>query len=756
MRVPKTILVALIAVLVWGCSKDPEVAKREYLESAQRYVKEGKLQEAAVEYRNAIQQDPRFGQARFELAGVLLKTGDSAGAYREYVRAADLLPEDLEAQAAASEIILAAGQFEDAGARAERALALDPRSVRAMLIKANALAGMRKFDEAVVEVESAIALDPSNSASFNNLGALQLVRGNRAEAEQAYKRAVEVAPDRMEARVALAGFYTNAGQPLRAEAVLSEAMQVDPKSVPVNRALAALYQSTQRPDKAEAPLKLVVDETRDLGAMIVLADYYRSTRRVDDALKVLADAATLSDEAFSAATARKASMLRENGKKAEASAAIEAVLVKRPADVLALSIKSQFLADDGKLDDALKSARAATEASPNSFEGYLALGHVQQLRRALPEATAAYAEVLKLQPNHPVASLELARLSVVAGQSTDGARYARQALAAQPGNADAQLLLARAQINTGELAAAEPTLRALAEKYPQVGAVHAQLGILALVRKDRAAARAAFERALALDASLTEPLEGLIALDIDAGNVAGGRARADAALVKNRGASRFLWVAAQTYERTGDAARAEALLKQIIEVSPSSLQAYAQLASIYASQKRLDAAVGEFEKIIARSPKAVGALTLTGILFETQQKTSEARKRYEQALAADPNAAVAANNLAMIYAANKENLDQALQLAQTAMAALPDSPEVSDTLGWVYYLKGLHSQAISALKNAVDRSPSRGEFKYHLGLAYSKNGDSWLARRELEAALALDGNSPLAAEARMVIAGITR
>jgi hypothetical protein len=53
-----------------GCSKDPEVAKREYLESGDRYVAEKKFSEAAIEYRNAIQQDARFGEARFKLADV--------------------------------------------------------------------------------------------------------------------------------------------------------------------------------------------------------------------------------------------------------------------------------------------------------------------------------------------------------------------------------------------------------------------------------------------------------------------------------------------------------------------------------------------------------------------------------------------------------------------------------------------------------------------------------------------------------------
>ena len=46
-----------------------------------------------MQYRNALQQDPRFGEARLKLADAYVQAGDPQSAYREYVRAADLLPE---------------------------------------------------------------------------------------------------------------------------------------------------------------------------------------------------------------------------------------------------------------------------------------------------------------------------------------------------------------------------------------------------------------------------------------------------------------------------------------------------------------------------------------------------------------------------------------------------------------------------------------------------------------------------------------
>src|SRR5690606_23821655 len=113
-RAPALTAAILAATLLGACSTDPEYAKREYLESGNRYAAEGKYREAVVQYRNAIQQDPRFGEARYKLADAYAQLGDLQGAYREYVRAADLMPDNVEAQVKAASFLLLTRQFEDA------------------------------------------------------------------------------------------------------------------------------------------------------------------------------------------------------------------------------------------------------------------------------------------------------------------------------------------------------------------------------------------------------------------------------------------------------------------------------------------------------------------------------------------------------------------------------------------------------------------------------------------------------------------
>jgi Flp pilus assembly protein TadD len=66
-----------------------------------------------------------------------------------------------------------------------------------------------------------------------------------------------------------------------------------------------------------------------------------------------------------------------------------------------------------------------------------------------------------------------------------------------------------------------------------------------------------------------------------------------------------------------------------------------------------------------------------------------------------------------------------------------NSPEVDDTLGSVYYKRGLAGLAVAALESAVKGDPKSAQYYFHLGIAHSKNGSRQKAREVLDAALKL-------------------
>ena len=102
------------------------------------------------------------------------------------------------------------------------------------------------------------------------------------------------------------------------------------------------------------------------------------------------------------------------------------------------------------------------------------------------------------------------------------------------------------------------------------------------------------------------------------------------------------------------------------------------------------------------------------------------------------------------------NLDAALAHGQTAVTAMPESAEAHDTLGWIYYKKGMSDQSIRSLETAVEKDPKNPVFHYHLGMARLKAGDRIQARKALEDALRLQPNFPDAANARAALARTVR
>ena len=220
----------------------------------------------------------------------------------------------------------------------------------------------------------------------------------------------------------------------------------------------------------------------------------------------------------------------------------------------------------------------------------------------------------------------------------------------------------------------------------------------------------------------------------------------------------------QIYGLDMNAQGAEAEFRRSLEIDGNYLAAYSALAALFVNTNQQQRAVEEYRKIVERRPDNAAIYTLIGMLEMNQQNIDAAIDDYRKALAQDGNAVFAANNLAWLYAIyGKGNIDEAVRLAQSAVQSNPEVPSFADTLGWVYYKKGLYAAAAEQLKKAVavDETAARKNnitpspvFHYHLGAALAAKGDKAGARREIESALRLSEkvSFPEADEARKTLA----
>jgi tetratricopeptide (TPR) repeat protein len=127
--------------LVAGCTRNPEARKKKYADRASSYFQQGKYREAAIEYQNAIQIDPQFAEARYQLSQCFLKQGDWVRGYQELMRTIEIEPENRKAQLDLAGILLAAGKFPEAREHAKLVLQRDPQNAQAQIIVADADAG---------------------------------------------------------------------------------------------------------------------------------------------------------------------------------------------------------------------------------------------------------------------------------------------------------------------------------------------------------------------------------------------------------------------------------------------------------------------------------------------------------------------------------------------------------------------------------------------------------------------------------------
>jgi tetratricopeptide (TPR) repeat protein len=749
------VLIAILALASASCKRDPQKLKLEYVASGDRNMTERKYSEAVIQYRNAVTQDGHFGEARYKLANAYLLAGDMRNALGEFVRAADLMPGNVEAQIQAGKLLLFAGSYPEAKARALMALEKDSKNVDALSLMGNALAGMKDLDGAITQIEQAIDTDPQRTLTYANLGALEQARGNAPAALAAFKRAAEIAPKSAATHLSLANYYWASNQSADAEREFKIALELAPQSTSANQALALFYFKANRPAEGEEYLKAYAKLSTEVGPKLVLADYYIEAKRPQEAVGLLEGLQTTKD-GFIPAKLRLAAIDFAANRRPQAYKGLDEVFAREPKNEEALIEKVRFLMAENKATDALPLTNTVVTGNPKSVAGQYVRGTVLAATGAPDEAIKAFQQVLQLRPSAVPAQVQLGSLFLARGDATAALQFLDQAVKSQPASGVIHFLIAESLVRLGKVARAETEVMMVAKANPASADVHRLVGDLYYLKRDMPRAREAYARALQTPPGPIAALAGLTKVDLAENKRDAARARIESRLATTPDDVELLRLSGATFVGMNDATRAESVYRHLLQVDSSSLDAYRGLGNLYLSQNRLDEAKKEFEDVARKQPKtAAGASTMVGTILTLQGKPVEARKQFEQALAIDPQAAVAANNLAWNYAEGEDaNLDVALQLAQTAKARLPLAWEVDDTLGWIYYKKGLATLAITALRQGTGRNPTNPTLHYHLGLAYLKNGEKGEAAKSLQRALKLNPQFEAAEDAKRQLASI--
>src|SRR5207248_3973580 len=175
--------------------------------------------------------------------------------------------------------------------------------------------------------------------------------------------------------------------------------------------------------------------------------------------------------------------------------------------------------------------------------------------------------------------------------------------------------------------------------------------------------------------------------------------------------------------------------KAILTTKSDSADVWLRLGAVQRQLGQFDAALASFEQAGNANPRDAAAALNQALLLEALGKKKEAGAAYNKVLGIDPENPLALNNLAYLNAENGTNLDQAMTFAQRAKKRVPNSPDISDTLGYVYYQKNLNAEALQIFRQVVQENPQNSTFRFHLAMALEKQGNKQAARDEAQKAL---------------------
>ncbi|HYE14076.1 MAG TPA: tetratricopeptide repeat protein [Pyrinomonadaceae bacterium] len=768
-------LLALCAALAAGCS-NPEKAKAEHVARGEALLKERRWQEATIEFRNAIQIDDSLAQAHWGLARAYEELGRAPEAFEEWQKTARLDPNNVPVRIKLAKGYIAAyGQQknQDFLAEAERyigeVLAREANNPDGYILQANVLFYRGDPKQAEEKINHAISLDPQRIESHMGLAQFYLMTNRTADAEAVFKKAISINDRSSLAHGQYAIFLVQTGRSAQAEAEFRRAVEVDPENRDARKVLASFYLVNNRMQEAEAAYKewAQLDWDKPEGRAR-LADYYATVGRYDEAAALYREIVGSAPD-FARGRYRLGEISLQRGDKEAAREQVAELLKRNERDADARLLRARMSMADGKARDAIADLKPILDLEPRSQLGLYFMAEALYRDGQLEQARARVGELERYYPDFLPARLLQIQINFDTGDAEGAKRMADELLKrvaeaelkpdanrtpqlAADVRTNALLLRGMASLRLGQTAAARADMEAARAVSPGSPMPHINLADVALAEGKYEEARQHAERALSIDRANLPAFTKLLTIAVADRRLPEVRGRLEQLAREMPQSAPVHYLLGNSY-RVGyggeggvpaDAARAEAAMRRAVEIDPDYIAAYSALGEIYftAQPSDPDRAIAEYRKITERRDDYVDAYLKIGLIESGRKNLDAAEQYYRRVLSIRPDEPIAANNLASMYADHgRGNADEAMRLAQDIVRRYPNNPGFADTLGWVYYRKGLHRDAVEQLQRAVSiSSKMRGDnslYRWHLGAALAAKGDKAAARRELQKALEL-------------------
>ncbi len=346
-------------------SKSPNKA-RAYNGLGLALLSEGKVDEAAAEFRKALAIKPDYFKAHNNLGLALSEAGKTDEAIVSFNEALKFKPNCADAYSNIGNIFRSEGKLEEAIQQYRKALAMKPDHIEAYGNLCAVLEELGKHEEQIEWCRKVLQARPSDATARYNLANALAEQGKLDEAIQEYKAAIRNKANYAEAYNNLGNALAVQGKNKQAVDAYRGALKIEPDFASAHYNLAMALQEAGKADEA-------VNEYRE--AIRLKGDYFNAYNN----LAVLLSRLRRPEEAITHFTK---------------------ALELRPLDVDTHNNLGIVLASLGKMEEAVEHFEEALQIDPNDFNTHYNLAITFERLGRSDEAIAEYHKVLELNPNH--------------------------------------------------------------------------------------------------------------------------------------------------------------------------------------------------------------------------------------------------------------------------------------------------------------------------------------------------------------------
>ncbi len=188
----------------------------------------GRLEEAELSTRKAIKIKPDHASAYSNLGGILKDLGRLEEAELSTRKAIEIKPDHASAHGNLGGILKDLDRLTEAEIFTRKSIEINPASASAYCNLAGILKEVGKLKEAELSIRKAIKIKPDYAIAYSNLGGILKDLGRLEEAEIATNKAIEINPDFADAFSNLGSILNDLGKSEEVEACYSKALSLNP------------------------------------------------------------------------------------------------------------------------------------------------------------------------------------------------------------------------------------------------------------------------------------------------------------------------------------------------------------------------------------------------------------------------------------------------------------------------------------------------------------------------------------------------